>query len=158
MWRGTTSEDRFHANYIMEPNSGCWLWAGACFQETGYGQIKINGKKIGTHRFSWLIHRGPIPSGMLVCHHCDTPPCVNPEHLFLGTVKDNSQDCIKKDRRPKTTIVKGENHPRAKLTSQQVMEIRASGLTCAVLSGLYGVDDSVVARIRTREAWKHLWE
>lgn len=95
---GLSLKERFHANYIPEPMSGCWLWVGGT-NGKGYGQLWIDGEpSIMAHRLSWELHNGPIPKGMLVCHKCDTPPCVNPDHLFIGTDKDNIQDCIKKGR------------------------------------------------------------
>lgn len=80
----------------------CWLWTG-CLSKAGYGRIGAGGVKGGTvyaHRVMWEIHRGPIPKRLFVCHHCDTPACVNPAHLFLGTHRDNMVDMYKKDRRP----------------------------------------------------------
>lgn len=90
-------EPRFHANYEMITESGCWIWMGACNQR-GYGQIRRKGRSVGAHRLSWELHNGPIPEGLQVLHKCDVPPCVNPEHLFLGTQKDNIHDAIKKGR------------------------------------------------------------
>ena len=88
-------EARFHDSYIPEPNSGCWLWEGSCNKNgDGYGYCYF-GTDVGVkaaHRFSWEVHNGAIPDGLHVCHHCDTPSCVNPNHLFLGTAKDNHQD------------------------------------------------------------------
>lgn len=88
---------RFHAKYVPEPNTGCWLWEGATIR-SGYGRHNINGVQMGAHRASWIIHNGDIPDGMHVCHKCDTPPCVNPDHLFLGTHADNMRDMQAKER------------------------------------------------------------
>lgn len=89
--------DRFSQGYMPEPNTGCWLWAKAC-KDNGYGMTYLNRSAITAHRCSWILNRGPIPIGMCVCHKCDTPACVNPDHLFLGTNRDNINDCQRKGR------------------------------------------------------------
>jgi hypothetical protein len=113
--------DRFWARVQKGP--GCWLWQGAKNQR-GYGLAYYDGKKNQTvHRLMWRLHFGEIPEGKLVCHTCDTPSCVNPEHLFLGTNQDNSDDKIAKGR---------YKHGIKRMTPEQVREIRAlkaSGLT-----------------------------
>lgn len=91
--------DRFFSKVHMVPEAGCWIWAGCISGETRYGAFMLSrGKQMGAHRASWIIHRGPIPEGMFVCHKCDTRECVNPDHLFLGTHTDNMQDCSRKGR------------------------------------------------------------
>lgn len=91
------TKDRFFEKVIPEPNSGCWLWIGA-WHGDGYGIVKIRQVNFRTHRVSWELHNGPIPDGLCVLHKCDTPCCVNPNHLFLGTQPDNVQDCLNKNR------------------------------------------------------------
>lgn len=75
----------------------CWLWQ-AKLEKTGYGRARYQGKKYGAHQLSWILHNGPIPKGLFVCHKCDVPSCVNPNHLFLGTPKDNTEDMTAKQR------------------------------------------------------------
>ena len=92
-----TTKERLLEKCVPEPNTGCWLWTEYC-NEWGYGRLRVNGKKMLAHRASWETFIGPIPDGLRVCHHCDTESCINPDHLFTGTDKDNVHDCIKKGR------------------------------------------------------------
>lgn len=99
----------------LATEAGCWLWVGAT-NPNGYGTISINKKFHKAHRVSYRIANGPFPENLHVCHRCDTPACVNPSHLFLGTVKDNMRDCKAKGRfsRP----------PTQKLTTDEVFQIK----------------------------------
>lgn len=97
----------------------CWLWSGKPNKVNGYGRIHVNGAGMGAHRFSYVLAHGDIPSGMIVRHSCDTPLCVNPDHLLLGTDWDNVQDQIERGRN-----AKGERNGFAKLSDQDVWQIR----------------------------------
>lgn len=90
-----TSEERFWRK--VKKTDGCWFWMGGR-NDDGYGIAIMNGHVCGAHRKAWAITRGPIPEGMQVLHHCDTPSCVRPDHLWLGTQKDNMQDMRRKGR------------------------------------------------------------
>lgn len=93
----------------VNKTEGCWIWTAGLRGKTGYGAYKLNGKTIDAHRVSYELHNGLIPKGMYVCHTCDNRKCVNPNHLFLGTAKDNYQDAVNKAR-----IIKGWNTEKLK--------------------------------------------
>ena len=109
---------------------GCWEWIGG-YNPTGYGSFWYNGRSIQASRMAYLLTHGTIPDGMLVCHHCDTPSCVRPDHLFLGTPAENQHDAGRKGRRMK------------RLTLAQRVEIRgrhaAGGISQTALAREYGV-------------------
>jgi len=81
----------------VQKSDGCWTWAGATWGR-GYGAFKHEGRQVYAHRFAWEMAKGPIPAGLFVCHHCDNPLCVRPDHLFLGTHTDNMRDASRKGR------------------------------------------------------------
>lgn len=137
----------FHEKYLPEPNSGCWLWTSG-WDTDGYGLLTGNKK---AHRVSYEIHLGPIPPGMCVCHKCDTPACVNPAHLFLGTNQDNTKDRVTKGRGSV-----GARSPHAKLTESDVMEILASSESKRTIAAKYGVTFGTIAHIRRGRSWKSI--
>lgn len=154
---------RFHSSYKANGN-GCWIWQRAP-NGRGYGQIREgrwpakNFKTHLAHRLSWEIHNGPIPPGLFVCHHCDVRLCVNPAHLFLGTIQDNLRDMREKGRGRLPEPLLGERHPNAKLTAAKVKKIRSlikSGKTVSSIAKRYGMGRSTITRLKFGTAWSHL--
>jgi hypothetical protein len=146
-----TLEERFWK--YAKKTDDCWLWTGAPTEE-GYGYLRIRNKAIYAHRLSWQLFRGPIPAGLCVLHSCDNPPCTNPDHLFLGTRKDNARDMRNKGRHPDQY---GEKSSRAKLTIAQVIELRnlrESGMSYRKLGKMFGIAAPNAWRIVKREHWK----
>lgn len=140
--KGASRIERFSAKYQIDENTKCWNWTGSKFSD-GYGSFRYQKEVISAHRASYLLHVGDIPDGLCVCHHCDNPACVNPEHLFLGTHKDNMNDRDQKGR-----CSSGEKSGVAKLTDAQVLEIRASTGTTRTIGKQYGVNNTHISLIR----------
>lgn len=143
-----------HVN-ILGPDD-CWLWQAAVVK--CYGKFKGDDRKMyASHRIAYELTNGPIPEGMLCCHHCDTPLCCNPSHLFLGTQAENSADRNRKNRQAKQ---KGVAHGKAKLTGDQVLQIRhlyaAGNITHEELGRQFGVAGGTIASILTGKKWKHV--
>lgn len=129
--------------------SGCWLWLGADDRRMGYGGFYFNGRMEKAHRVAWILFRGPIPQGMVVCHANDTPWDVNPENLFLGTQKENVADATKKGRR-----AIGPRAGKSKLSRQDVIDIRTRctmGDSQVRVARDYGVSSPIVNRIFHRK-------
>jgi hypothetical protein len=134
---------------------GCWNWTGYKNAE-GYGAVQWNGKLDRAHRISYRLFHGPIPPGILVCHHCDNPPCVNPKHLFLGTNQDNTDDKVEKHRH---TWCTGSEHPNAKLDELKVLEIKRLlryEITQSVIAKQFGVSCGTIKAIRQKKSWVHV--
>lgn len=133
----------------------CWLWTA--MKSDGYGRIKIKGKAVSTHRYSWELHHGQIPHGLCVCHKCDVRNCIRPDHLFLGTAAENNRDMDNKNRRVRA---RGERVNTAVLKESDVVEIiskyKPRITTIAKLAMDYGVSDSCIKSIIYKRNWKHL--
>lgn len=124
--------------------AGCWI-----YRRAGRSKVRHDGRDQYVYRVAWQLVNGPIPDGLMACHHCDEPRCCNPEHLFLGTVRDNSRDMVSKGRL-KLPGVRGEAHPAAHVSDQAILAAReewASGLVSqAVLAERLGVTQTTVSR------------
>jgi DNA-binding XRE family transcriptional regulator len=156
MFHDYTPEDiaRFWSKVNPSTEDGCWDWT-ANHSSKGYGLFWFgggHGSPIGSHRVAYELTFGEIPEGLYVCHHCDNPQCVNPNHLFLGTPADNTQDMLKK-RRNKA----GETHYMSTLSDKEVSAIKTlyegGGITQKQLAQRFGVSQSTISNIvrgRTR--------
>lgn len=141
-----TIEDRFFSRFDVV-DSGCWQWR-AHSDKDGYGILPTNSSSIRAHRLSYEIYKGAIPQGMVVCHKCDNPGCVNPDHLFIGTSKDNAQDALRKGRN-----YTGDKNSRARLSWEEVDAIRASTKPYSILAEKYQVSVSTIKDVRRRRTW-----
>lgn len=153
-------EERFWRQVDKKSENECWNWTGKALI-TGYGKIGLGGrygKSLLAHRYSWMLHNGPIPEdktqhhGMIIMHKCDNRLCVNPNHLQLGTQKDNVHDMWNKGRSVNKQL-KGEAHHNSKFTADQVRQIRTSSLSNAELGRQYGVPRATIRYIRVN-GWK----
>ena len=155
--------DRFWSKVDRNRPGGCWEWTRSTVP-SGYGQVylgKKNNKPIHSrcHRTAWELVNGPIPNGLCVLHACDNRLCVNPEHLWLGTIGDNTRDMCRKGRAVRV-VFRGGSHGMAKLTAKQVRNIRSSyangRVTQTELAARYGVSNQLISTIVTWKTWKHL--
>lgn len=147
---------RFNKKICINPETGCWDWIGTK-DSKGYGKIWVGEKLARSHRVAYTIHVGNIPDGLIVCHHCDNPGCVNPDHLFVGTNADNMKDKTCKGRARGQG--KGESHSLAKLTEDDIRSIRkekASGVRQRVLARKYGVSEQHMSDICKGRYWSHV--
>jgi len=143
------TKKEFEKNFWSKVNKTdtCWLWTGS--KAVGYGFTYFNKKRFYTHRFSWESKYGKIQKGLFICHKCDNPSCVNPDHLFLGTQKDNLMDMVSKNR-----------GGRQKLTVKQVKEIRKrydkGNVTQTFLGRLFGVRQTTISMLTTRNTFVNI--
>lgn len=144
----------------VDKSGDCWVWTGAR-SSNGYGHLWVGPTSQGAHRLSYELAHGPIPGRLLVCHKCDNRPCVNPDHLFLGTWKDNETDCENKGRTRKVGP-KGIRSRHAKLTDAIVLEIRnryaQGGISYEAIGRSYGVTQSCIHGAISGRTWKHVGE
>lgn len=136
--------DRFWAKVAKGSPEECWLWTGAT-ANAGYGVLFSEGTVLRSHRISYDLHNGPIPDGRVICHKCDNPPCVNPNHLFVGTKADNNHD---RDAKGRQVSKSGDDHYRVILSDEDVARIRAEYQPkygrIAALGRKYGVKNSYI--------------
>ena len=151
--------DRFWSyvdkNGPIHPVHGqCWIWITA---RNGYGQMRLPGRISRSHRISWEIHNGKILRGLHVCHKCDNPACVNPDHLFIGTMSDNIKDMWSKQRQ-KLSTSSGSKNGNSKLTEREVLRIRSlrKRLKEKELARMFGVSRRTIERITLGYSWKQL--
>lgn len=155
------AEDRFWAKVNKNGPSGCWDWTGSHDQH-GYGQIRISRRSVRAHRFSYELHKGPIPEGLDCLHHCDRPSCVNPDHLYAGDAKQNTADAIARGRAvmPPPNQVEGETNGSAQYTNAQVRAFREEfaqlDISIQKFAELHNVPMVTMWRIIRRKCYKHI--
>lgn len=146
---------RFWSKVELRGPEECWLWTDGKSLK-GYGSMNMGGKTSQAHRVVWMLTHGSIPTGLLVCHRCDNPPCCNPRHLFVGSSADNTHDMVAKGR---LYTPRGEENGLAKLTAAKVREARAlhaAGVGLSELARRLGVDRSNISRAVNRKSWRHV--
>lgn len=159
----TTMCDNFWSNTKKNENTGCIEWIRG-LNDRGYGMLRVStGKSMKAHRFAWELVNGKIPDGKMVLHKCDNPPCCNPEHLFLGTQKDNLEDMTRKGRRwpgnpERFGPQDGENNNRSKLKKENVLEIkhllREGKKSHGEIAKKFNVSRVTITLINTKKLWK----
>lgn len=165
-WKQTTNmvykkvpvEDRFLSKVIIKADNECWIWNASLRKAGGgfkYGQFSFNGYPEWAHRVAYILFNGPIPEGAKVCHSCDNTLCVNPNHLFLGTQKDNIHDMMAKDRDAFT----GERNHNSKMTKAKVLRartLRKKGMSYASIGKILKVSISTIVDIIKNRTWSHV--
>lgn len=148
------AEERFWAK--VEKTATCWLWTGFV-NPKGYGQFGVAYRLVLAHRYSWSLANGPVSDGKLVCHKCDTPGCVRPDHLFLGSAKDNTTDMWQKGRGYVPETRRGAANNKAKISEETALAIRKRlclGEKGSDIAKSLGVSKSIVSKIKTGRTWK----
>ena len=145
--------ERLLSRVRLDENTGCLLFTGGAGSH-GYGQININGKQRTAHTAVWINKNGPIPGGSIVRHKCRNRLCVNPDHLELGTSKENNFD----DKLRDGTLLRGEQLPQSKLTVAAVIEIRKAERPLKELAQKFGVSMGTASMAKNGLTWKHVHE
>jgi len=147
---------RFDVKWRFDSVTGCYNWI-ASVERKGYGKFKVAGRFLPAHRWAWERKNGPIPPGMLACHRCDNPRCVNPDHIFLGTHQDNVDDMIKKGRMVRKVGEVGDLNPNAKLDAASVVDMRqlnrTQGFGARRLAKRFNISRTQAKRIITGVSW-----
>lgn len=149
--RGNITLEWFMRRVIVELG-GCWEWQGYR-DKNGYGHLSVAGHMLLAHRVSYRLHVGQIPDGMCVLHSCDNPPCMNPDHFFLGSRGDNNRD---RENKQRGNHARGIRCHTAKLTESDVLEIRHSDSPYPELSAKYHVHTSTICAAKNRKTWTHI--
>lgn len=140
--------------FVIKNKDQCWKWKGSW--SGGYPQLNVNKKNIKAHRASYLINVNEIPNRMLVLHKCDNRECCNPDHLFIGTQKDNMRDMINKGR---SNNVRGEECSFSKLKINDVLKIKLmikNGILLSNICKIYNVSHTLIRKIKNNKVWKHI--
>lgn len=148
-----TFDERFW--YRVNKTDGCWLWTGSRNSD-GYGRYS---KSERAHQAAYRNLVGPIPEGMCVCHKCDVPECVNPDHLFIGTQGDNNRDRNAKGRTSRASVNQGSAHGMSVLdetTVERIRDMRAYGLKLREIGGVFGVSEATVSLVARGLRWTHV--
>jgi len=137
----------------VDKSGDCWLWTASDDGKRGYGKISVGNKMHYAHRLAYEAHVGPIPKGLCVLHKCDTPKCVNPDHLFLGTIADNNRD---RDQKGRHVPQIGKDHWRADLCETDIYLIKEIDAPQQTIADWFGISQAHVSRIKNSQAWRHL--
>lgn len=144
--------DRIESKYEAVTESGCWIWT-ASVNKAGYGQISMPGRPMLAHRVCWEFYKGPIPNGKFICHKCDTPGCINPDHMFVGDHRDNMQDMRNKGRAPKVESAKGDKNKSSKISNETALAIFNAEGPQREICKTFNVSRSTLQAIKYGRQW-----